>query len=292
MSLRKITIIGLGLIGGSLARALKETNFTEIVSGVDTDKDSIKYAISEHIIDEGSTDIEECSRDADIIVIATHVGAIKDAALSAAASAPNGAVITDTGSVKGKLLHDIEGILPDNISFVGAHPIAGTENSGIRFSDGTLFKGRRCILTPTERTDREALGKVARMWEAIGAEVFEMEADTHDRIFGAVSHLPHAIAYSLINSVLSAENHEELFEFAGGGLKDYTRIAASSPEMWTDIFLSNSAHTLEAISRFQEALEKIKSAIEKNDEASLTDELSKAKELKKKSMMQDKKGKR
>ena len=282
MPLNKITIIGLGLIGGSLARALKESDFTQTVSGVDTDMGSIEYAVSEHIIDEGSIEIEECSRDADIIVIATHVGEIKDAVVSAGANAPHGAVITDTGSVKGKVLHDIEGILPSHAKFVGGHPIAGTENSGIRSSDKTLFKGRRCILTPTGGTDKEALRKVAAMWEAAGADVFEMDADTHDRIFGAVSHMPHAVAYSLINSILSTDNQEKLFEFAGGGLKDYTRIAESSPEMWTDIFLANGTYTLKAISRFQEALGKIKSAIEKNDKAALTNELSRARGIKKK----------
>jgi len=282
MPLKKITIIGLGLIGGSLARALKESDFTEIVSGVDTDTGSIEYAVSEHIIDEGSVEIKESTRDADIVVIATHIGAIKAAAISAAENAPKGAVVTDTGSVKGKVLRDIEGLLSSHAKFVGGHPIAGTENSGIRSSDKALFKGRRCILTPTEGTDKEALGKVASMWEAAGADIFEMDADTHDRIFGTVSHMPHAVAYSLINSTLRAQNHEELFEFAGGGLKDYTRIAESSPEMWMDIFLANSAYTLGAISRFQEALEKIKSAIEINDKAALANELSRARELKKK----------
>jgi len=282
MRVKKITIIGLGLIGGSLARALKDSDFAEIISGVDTDMDSIEYAVSEHIIDEGSVDIKECTRNADIIVIATHLSFMKDAALSASASAPKGAVITDTGSVKRKVIDEIGSILPCHISFVGGHPIAGTENSGVRSSDPDLFKGRRCILTPTESTDKEALRKVAGMWEAAGAEVFEMDAETHDRIFGAVSHLPHAVAYSLINSILSAENHEELFEFAGGGLKDYTRIAASSPEMWSSIFMANSGPTLEAIARFQEALERIKSAIEKGDESALMDELSKSRDLKKK----------
>ena len=282
MPLKKITIVGLGLIGGSLARALKKSDFAQSVSGVDTDKDTIEYAVSEHIIDEGSAEIKECARDAEIIVLATHLGNMKDAALSASASAPKGAVITDTGSVKRKVMDEIGSMLPCHISFVGGHPIAGTENSGVRSSDENLFKGKRCILTPTANTNKEALGKVAEMWRAVGAEVFEMDAEKHDRIFGAVSHMPHAVAYALINSVLSAENHEELFESAGGGLKDYTRIAASSPEMWSNIFLANSTPTLEAISRLQDSLEKIKTAIDKGDESALMDELSRAKGLKEK----------
>ena len=280
MKVGKITIVGLGLIGGSLAKALKESNLTEIVSGVDTEMDPIEYAVREHIIDEGSTDIEDCSRGSDIIVIATHLKSIKDAALKASSAAPSGAVITDTGSVKRKVVNELQDALPESVRFVGGHPIAGTEKSGVWSSDGNLFKGKKCILTPTERTDQEALQMTSSMWEAVGAKVFEMDPDTHDRIFGAVSHMPHAAAYALINSVLTAQNNGELFEFAGGGLKDYTRIAASSPEMWADIFLSNSGPTVEAVSRFQDALQRIKDAIEKGDEDALMEELAKAKDLK------------
>lgn len=280
MAVNKITIIGLGLIGSSLARALKETDFTKIVSGVDTDKDSVIYATSENIIDEGSTDIGEGSRSADIIVIATHIGSIRKAAIQASSSAPEGAVITDTGSVKQKVLQDIDGMLPCHLSFVGGHPIAGSENSGIKAGDRELFKGKRCILTPTDKTDKAALELVSRMWEAAGANVYQMDAQTHDMIFGMVSHLPHVVAYALINSVLSSENNGELIEFAGGGLKDYTRIAASSPEMWSSIFLANSGFTVQAIESFQEALDRIKLAIENGDKETLMKELVRAKELK------------
>lgn len=282
MLFKKITIVGLGLIGGSLASALKKSDLAEKVSGVDTDRDSLDYAVNKGIIDEGSSDIAVSSGDAEIIVISTHVGIIKEAAESAASAAPRGAVITDTGSVKGTIVSGIEAILPQGVSFVGGHPIAGTENSGVRYSDPGLFKGRRCILTPTESTDTEALSKVSSMWEAVGGRVFEMGAQTHDRLFGTVSHLPHVVAYSLINSVLSADNRETLFEFAGGGLRDYTRVAQSSAEMWTDIFRANRQNVLEAISRFEESLEKIKAAIENNDEGSLRKELMKARDLKKK----------
>ena len=280
MAVNKITIIGLGLIGSSLAHALKDTDFAETISGVDTDKDSVTYAASENIIDEGSTDIGECSRNSDIIVIATHIGSIRKAAIQASSSAPEGAVITDTGSVKQKVLQDIDGMLPCHLSFVGGHPIAGSEKSGIKAGDRELFKGKRCILTPTDKTDKAALERVTQMWEAVGAEVHQMDAETHDMIFGAVSHLPHVVAYALINSVLSSKNNGELIEFAGGGLKDYTRIAASSPEMWSSIFLANSGSTVQAIEKFQDALDRIKQAIESGDEGALMEELIRAKELK------------
>ena len=280
MKVNKITIIGLGLIGGSLAHALKETDFAQTVAGVDTDKGAIDFALTNHIIDEGSANIEDCTRDADIVVIATYLPLIKDIAIKVSETLPEGAVITDTGSAKSSVLRELKDALPSNVRFVGGHPIAGTENSGVRSAHAKLFTGKRCILTPDENTDKEALELVAGMWEAAGASVYEMDADAHDRVFGAVSHLPHVVAYSLINSVLSAENNGELLDFAGGGLKDYTRIAASSPEMWTSIFLANSGPTVEAIERFQEALERIKGAIESGDEGALMEELSRAKELK------------
>lgn len=285
MPFKKITIIGLGLIGGSLASALKKSNFAATVSGVDTDQDSLDYAVKEGIIDEGSQDIATSSRDTEIIVISTHVGFIREAALSAAAAAQEGAVITDTGSVKESVISEIEAALPECVHFVGGHPIAGTENSGVRYSDPGLFKERRCVLTPTESTDAEALRKVASMWEAVGARVFEMDSQTHDMLFGTVSHLPHVVAYSLMNSVLSSDNQDTLFEFAGGGLKDYTRVASSSPEMWTDIFRANRQNLLQAISRFEESLSKIKAAIENDDESALRKELIKARDIKKNDLL-------
>lgn len=280
MAVKKITVIGLGLIGSSLAHALQDTGFAEKIAGVDTDQSSVAFATAHHIIDEGSVKIEDCTKDADIVVIATHLPLIKDIAVKASETLPEGAVITDTGSVKGSVVRELKGALPSHIRFVGGHPIAGTENSGVRAGHSKLFSGRRCILTPDENTDKEALKLVTQMWEAVDANVYEMDADTHDMIFGAVSHLPHVVAYALINSVLSSENNGELIEFAGGGLKDYTRIAASSPEMWSSIFLANSGQTVTAISKFQEALERIKQAIESGDEEALMKELSRAKGLK------------
>ncbi len=134
------------------------------------------------------------------------------------------------------MVKQVESDLPGNIHYVGGHPIAGTENSGVESAELELFKGRRCILTPTDQTDPEAKQKVAKMWETVGSDVFEIDPETHDHIFGIVSHLPHVIAYSLINSVVDAKDSDKLLEFAGGGLKDYTRVSASSPEMWVEIF--------------------------------------------------------
>jgi prephenate dehydrogenase len=276
MQFNKITIIGLGLIGGSLARALKETGEVGTVVGIDPDKESLEYALSKGIIEKGSSSISEGVEGAEIIVISTHVGIIADTAKSVFPVATEGAIITDVGSVKSLIVKGIEPDLPENIHFIGGHPIAGTENSGVRSADSKLFKGRRCILTPTEKTNAEAKNKVTRMWESVGSEVHEMDPETHDHIFGTVSHLPHLVAYSLMNTVLSAPDSEKLLEFAGGGLKDYTRVAASSPEMWAQIFKANKSHLLDAISMFKNSLQDIEDAIKSEDFDTLKKELDKA----------------
>lgn len=276
MEFNKITVVGLGLIGGSLALALKESKQVKVVVGIDTNEDSIKYAFNNGIIDEGSSDINEVITDSDIIVISNYVGMIVNTAKSIAEIATNGSIITDVGSVKSSVVRGIETDLPDNLHFVGGHPIAGTENSGVRSADLQLFIDRRCILTPTDKTDFEAKSKVKSMWELVGSQVYEMDPETHDHIFAIVSHLPHVVAYSLMNSVLNAQDSEQLMDFAGGGLKDYTRVAASSPEMWTEIFKANKAQLLKAISSFKISLEEIEASIENDDLDGLREKLEKA----------------
>lgn len=276
MQFNKITIVGLGLIGGSLAWALKESNQVETVVGIDPNDDSIKYALNNGIIDEGASSVNEVVYESEIIVIATYVGMIKDTVKSVFEIATDKTIITDVGSVKSSLLKGIETDLPDNLHFVGGHPIAGTENSGVQSADSNLFNGRRCILTPTDKTDPDAKSKVKSMWELAGSQVYEMAPETHDHIFGIVSHLPHVVAYSLMNAVLNAEDTEQLLDFAGGGLKDYTRVAASSPEMWTEIFKANKAQLLKAISSFKNSLEEIETSIENDDFDGLREKLEKA----------------
>lgn len=276
MQFKKITIIGLGLIGGSLARALKESQEVETVFGIDSDKESVQYAFEKGIIDKGSSDIKEGVPGAEIIVVSTHVGIITDTAKSIFPAATEGSIITDVGSVKSSIVKGIEQALPDNIHFIGGHPIAGTENSGVKSADSKLFNGRRCILTPTAKTDLEAKRKVSSMWESVGSTVHEMDAETHDHIFGVVSHLPHIVAYSLMNTVLKAQDSEDLLEFAGGGLKDYTRVSASSPQMWVEIFKANKSHVLDSISMFKNSLREIEDAINSEDFDTLKKELDKA----------------
>lgn len=279
---KKVAIIGLGLIGGSLARALKRSKQVKNVLGVDTDEETIEYALRNEIIDEGSRDMAEGVSGAEIIVIATHVGAIVKTAKSLIPAVTQGTIITDVGSVKGKIVRGIEEIMPPNLHFVGGHPIAGTENSGIKYADPKLFKGRRFILTPTEKTPLVVKSRVATLWELVGSEVHEMDIDVHDRVFGFVSHLPHVLAYSLVDALLSTDDPDMLFNFAGGGLNDYTRVAASSPEMWVDILDANKENILLAIGQLKISLGKIEKAIADGDRDALMEILSKASDARRK----------
>jgi prephenate dehydrogenase len=272
----KVAIVGLGLIGGSLAWSLKKSGRVENVTGIDVDRDSIDFAISKKIIDEGHTDLRMGVSRAEIVVIATHVGEIIKTAREIIPCAAKGSVITDVGSVKGRIVRDIEKLLPARVHFVGGHPIAGTENSGVRAGDPDLFRGRRFIITPTSKTDPKAIKKVASLWETAGSDVYEMDAQAHDRIFGFVSHLPHIVAYSLVDTVLSAPDSETLLDFAGGGLGDFTRVAASSPEMWSDIFTANRVNALKAVRKFRKSLQKLETAIESGDSEPLKKLLSRS----------------
>ncbi len=280
MTFKKVTILGLGLIGGSLAWGLKKSEQVEEIFGIDIDEKAIEYAIREGIIDGGSKEIEKGVDRSQIVVIATHVGLVPRLAKSVSSLASPGTIITDVGSVKEKIVKDIESFLPSHLYFVGGHPIAGTERSGVWAADFKLFQGKRCILTPTSKTNPEALGKVKNLWEAVGAQLFTMDAETHDRMFGFVSHLPHVVAYALVNAVGSVKDHDNILDFAGGGLRDYTRIGASSPEMWADVFMGNKENTLQAIREFKGVLGKIEGMIEKEDVERLKEELRKAVRIK------------
>ncbi|GIW46875.1 MAG: prephenate dehydrogenase [Deltaproteobacteria bacterium] len=275
MHFKKVAVVGIGLIGGSLAWALKKSGKVGEVFGVDVDKGALSYAVDKGIVDRGSNKIEEV-RDSEVVVVATHVRFIPEIVSSLSCIGLKDTVVTDVGSVKESIVKEVERRLPPYVYFVGGHPIAGTENSGVWFSDFALFKNKRCVLTPTERTHARALEIVTAMWKIVGAEVFIMDPKTHDRVFGFLSHLPHVVAYALLNSTELDEDSRNFIGFAGGGLRDYTRIGASSPDMWSDIFLANKENVLLAIHRFKEALERIEVAIKKEDEKELKSELGKA----------------
>lgn len=276
MRFQKVAIIGLGLIGGSLAWALKKSDRVGEVFGVDLNEKAVDYAIQEGIIDRGSNEIEKGVKESEIIVIATHVGLIPGIAKSVFDIASKGGLITDVGSIKGKIVEEVELSLPSHLYFVGGHPIAGTERSSVWAADYRLFQGKRCVLTPTQKTQTDALAKAKSLWEIVGAEVFTMDPQTHDRVFAYVSHLPHAVAYALLNAVALEKEPDNILDFAGGGLRDFTRIGASSPDMWSDIFLANKKNVIEALEAFKGVLENIRLMIEREDIKGLKEELSKS----------------
>lgn len=281
MRFNNISIIGLGLIGGSLCKALRNSGHVKKITGVDADKSVVDYALYNDFIDEGTTSFMRGVDVADIVVICTHVDTIVNIAEDILPIVPDGCVVTDVGSVKGEIVKRIEAFVPYGKFFVGGHPIAGTEKSGITNSDPKLYRGKRIFLTPTPSSGEQVVSEVREMWETAGGRVSEIDPAVHDRIFSLVSHLPHVVAYSLVDSVLSNSEVENTVEYAGGGFRDFTRIASSSPEMWKEILLMNRKNVLEAIKRFRKSFDEVEYALENSDEKALLDFLTRASETKK-----------
>ncbi len=277
-----MAVVGVGLIGGSLSKAVKERKLVGEVLGVGRNEERLKRAKEQSIIDKYSACVDETLGEADLVVVATPVGIIVDQIRGMVPFLKKGCIINDVGSVKKKLVQDVEKFIPESLHFVGGHPIAGTENSGFEASFSTLFEGRKCILTPVETTNPHAVEKVKELWSRVGAPVVCMDGDEHDEVLAAVSHLPHIIAYSMVNSLLEIEGFEEtVLSFAAGGFRDFTRIAASHPEMWRDIALMNKEKLLSAIKLFQDYLDELKEAIAGEDADKLFSEFQKSKRFKK-----------
>ena len=275
----EVCIVGLGLIGGSFALNLKLRGFPGKITAVDINPEAIEKGIELQIIDGGSLK-HSIAESADLIVLATPVGVYEAVLKQLKPFIKPDAVVSDLGSVKGELVKRCEEILEGVAPFVGGHPIAGTEKSGVEHSVENLFERAKFIITPTERTDRRAKEKIKNLWEALGSEVIEMDPYHHDRVFAAVSHLPHVVAYSIVEAIgkLSKDTGENLFEFTGGGFRDFTRIAMSDPIMWRDICIANRENLLSSIKRFKEALTEVERLIEEGDREGLKEFFQKAKE--------------
>ncbi|HEX9874171.1 MAG TPA: prephenate dehydrogenase/arogenate dehydrogenase family protein [Deferrimonas sp.] len=264
----KLAIVGVGLIGGSLALALKAAGVVGEVVGIGRGLANLEKALELGVVDGITQDPAEGVADADLVFLATPVLTLTEMASRVLPHMKPGAVLTDGGSVKGSVARAIEPLVPKGVHFVPGHPIAGTEKSGAEAAFATLYHRRRCILTPTAQTDPAALRLVRRVWETAGCEVVEMDVEKHDRILGAISHLPHMVAYSLVNAVSSYDRYEEnILEYSAGGFRDFTRIASSDPTMWRDIALTNRDALLEMIERFESSLAELKEDIrgEKRD---------------------------
>jgi prephenate dehydrogenase len=276
----KVAIIGVGLIGGSLAKAAKRKNLFKDVVGIARNERNLKKGIELGAIDSYTTHLTEGLIDAELVIVATPSGVIVDLIRKIVPHVPNGCIITDVGSIKRDIVKGVEGFIPDNVFFIGGHPIAGKEDSGIDAACSSLFVGHKCILTPTSKTDPNALQRIKTMWEKVGSIVMLMDMAEHDEIFAAVSHLPHIVAFSLINAIIRMEDiREDILNYSAGGLKDFTRVAASDPVMWRDISMMNKDNILNSISHFLSSLEDIKRAIVQGDSEKLVFEFEKSKAL-------------
>ena len=270
----KMTVIGVGLLGASLARACKERGLVEEITGYGRNRENLEKARVLKVIDHCSTDLAEAVKDADLVVLCTPVTSIIPLIQNMISKIRPGTLITDVGSVKEPIVMEAEKLVPEGVYFVGSHPIAGGENSGLEASTADLYQNAKCIVTPTGKTNNKALEKISALWQAVGMQIINLSAEEHDFVFGAVSHLPHIVVYALMNTLgsLRTQDNREVTAFSGAGLKDITRIASSDPVMWRDICLSNRNHSLDLIDRFQNKLDEIRSTIEKGDGQALKEE--------------------
>jgi prephenate dehydrogenase len=280
---QQMTIVGVGLIGGSLGMICKQQGLVGTVVGTGRRIENLKKAVELKAIDRYTTDLADAASGSDLLVLATPVDTFESALSACVPKLVSGAVITDVGSVKGPLVERMEALVRPDMAVVGAHPIAGKEKTGVEAAGVELFRGALCILTPTSKTDPTALAKVRRLWEATGARISEMDPHLHDRVLGAVSHLPHMIAFALVNTIAAVQETQtpglDLQTFSGGGYKDTTRIAASSPEMWRDICLWNGDNLVSQIEAYQACLETLKSLIKAGDGEGLAREFERAKRV-------------
>ena len=280
VTIKRLAIIGVGLIGGSLARALREAGAAKSVVGIGRSRNNLEEALSLGICDEITQDMAEGVRGADVVFISVPVCAIPGVVAEIASALAPGCIVTDGGSVKTGIVGECEALMPSGCFFVGGHPIAGTEHTGAAASFATLYQGRRCILTPTERTEAAVLEMVAHMWRLAGADVCFMEPGHHDRIFAEISHLPHMAAYALVHAVGTADvEGENVLSYTAGGFRDFTRIASSDPAMWRDIALMNRNALLQSIDGFSASMAELRRRIEAGDGAGLSTFFTTAKQF-------------
>jgi prephenate dehydrogenase len=261
-----VTIIGVGLIGGSLVKVLKTTGLAGTITGAGRSRETLELALRIGVIDRMGQSPMRAVEGADLVILASPVGTFETVTRELGPHLKKGAILTDVGSVKGELVRKIEALLPAGVHYVPGHPIAGKEKFGVSEASETLFRGAKCILTPTQKTDPQALDAVNEMWKTAGANVIVMDPDVHDRIFAAVSHMPHVAAFAMMCTVAELNTGtEDYINFSGAGFRDFTRIAASSPEIWRDICLMNRENIVQMIERYQFSLNRFKKDILEGD---------------------------
>jgi len=280
---KKICIIGCGLIGSSIARAIRKQNLSaKIVSSNRSDSVN-KKVIELKIVDDSNSDTKKMAEGSDLIIIATPLSSYEDVILKIKDSLKNGSILTDVGSVKENVISLIEKNVPKNVSWISSHPIAGTEESGPEAGFSELFENRWCILTPSKKANDKDIKLLETFWKKIGSKVDIMDAKQHDYILSITSHIPHLIAYNIVNTTLNTQDKKEsdVVKYSAGGLRDFTRIAASNPIMWRDIFIQNKKNTSNMIDNFIVNLEELKKAIENEDGKKLEEIFTKTKKIRK-----------
>ena len=279
MLIERLCVIGVGLIGGSLARALKRAEVVGEVIGAGRSEHNLAKAQQLGVVDHYTLSLGEAVSTADMVVVAVPLGSIYKIFAVIADHLPADCVLTDVGSSKTSVVEEarrVFGRIPEN--FVPGHPIAGTEHSGVEASVAELFERRRVILTPLAETQPWARHKVRAMWEATGAEVVDMGVRHHDDVLAATSHLPHMLAYTLVDCLARMDHRTDIFRYAAGGFRDFTRIASSDPTMWHDVCVANRESLLSVLQQFSDELNQLAAAIEAGDSKTLFDIFQRAKQ--------------
>jgi len=279
----KVCIIGCGLIGSSLARAIKKYNLSEKIVSSNRSEIVNKKVLELKIVDDSRSDTQKMVNDSDLIIIATPLSSYENVILKIKNSLKNGMILTDVGSVKENVISLIEKAVPKNVSWISSHPIAGTEESGPESGFSELFENRWCILTPSRKAKDKDIKLLETFWKKMGSKVDIMDAKQLDYILSITSHIPHLIAYNIVNTTINAQDKKasDVVKYSAGGLRDFTRIAASNPIMWRDVFIQNKKNTSDMINNFIVNLEDLKKAIENEDGKKLEEIFTKTKKIRK-----------
>ena len=279
----KVCIVGLGLIGGSIGLAIKRLNTSNQITGYARSNSTLERAIELGLVDSVKDNLKDAVNNSDLVILATPLSTFRELVEEMSPFLKKGCIITDTGSAKLTVIEDLKDILPNGVEFVPGHPIAGTEESGPDAGFAELFDNRWCILTPTEDNSSNAVDLVKGFWESIGSKVEIMDPMHHDKVLAITSHIPHLIAFNIVGTANNLANvtEKEVVKYSAGGFRDFTRIAASDPKMWSDIFTYNSDAVLEMLDLFSNDLAKLKAAVIKKDSDLLFSNFEKTREVRK-----------
>lgn len=286
-----VAIIGIGLIGSSIARGIKKYNIANKVVGYAKTLKTRKKAMDLGYMDQVFDSASDAIQNANLVILCVPVGANRDIMIEISDNLSEGTILTDVGSVKAEVIKQLHDIVPDSVSFVPAHPIAGTEFSGPESGFAELFDNKWCVLTPYEKCRKQDVEKVKNFWERLGMNVDEMSPEYHDLVLAITSHIPHLIAYNIVGTAtnLAEITRREVTKYAAGGFRDFTRIASSDPIMWRDIFLNNQEAVLEMLDKFSDDLSSLREAIKKKDGQELQKYFTKTRDIRKKILQQESK---